>query len=225
MSRVRVLVGTRKGAFVLTADGKRDKWDVSGPFFPGWKIYHVAGRPPTRTGCSPPQRRFPPIRAGRSATGRTTRRRGKSPRPLAGPRDYARAISAEHHRECRRRLPPGARGKRGIHRVHARGPHPEQHLSRSRFRRRYLAHHRDASVFTDVYSAHGDLLANRSSQTAVHAAHAGWHLDRPLSRQAGTFLRCRQRPGSALSRRLTVPPGFPAKGAGTNPIEPRRGAE
>jgi len=45
MSRVRALVGTRKGAFVLTADGKRDKWDVSGPFFPGWEIYHMAGSP------------------------------------------------------------------------------------------------------------------------------------------------------------------------------------
>ncbi len=45
MSRVRVLVGTRKGAFVLTADGKRDKWDVAGPFFGGWEIYHVKGSP------------------------------------------------------------------------------------------------------------------------------------------------------------------------------------
>ncbi|MBV8222652.1 MAG: exo-alpha-sialidase, partial [Candidatus Eremiobacteraeota bacterium] len=45
MSRVRVLVGTRKGAFVLSADGKRDKWDVSGPFFGGWEIYHVKGSP------------------------------------------------------------------------------------------------------------------------------------------------------------------------------------
>jgi photosystem II stability/assembly factor-like uncharacterized protein len=43
MSRVRVLVGTRKGAFVLNSDGKRDRWDVAGPFFPGWEIYHVAG--------------------------------------------------------------------------------------------------------------------------------------------------------------------------------------
>jgi photosystem II stability/assembly factor-like uncharacterized protein len=45
MSGVRVLVGTRKGAFVLTADGKRDKWDVAGPHFPGWEIYHVKGSP------------------------------------------------------------------------------------------------------------------------------------------------------------------------------------
>lgn len=45
MSRVRVLVGTRKGAFILTADGKRKKWDVSGPHFAGWEIYHLKGSP------------------------------------------------------------------------------------------------------------------------------------------------------------------------------------
>jgi photosystem II stability/assembly factor-like uncharacterized protein len=45
MSQVRVLVGTKKGAFVLTADGKREKWDVSGPFFAGWEIYHMKGSP------------------------------------------------------------------------------------------------------------------------------------------------------------------------------------
>jgi len=43
MGKVRVLVGTRKGAFILTADGKRDKWDVSGPHFAGWEMYHVKG--------------------------------------------------------------------------------------------------------------------------------------------------------------------------------------
>ena len=45
MSRVRVLVGTRKGAFVLTSDGKRKDWDISGPFFTGWEMYHVKGSP------------------------------------------------------------------------------------------------------------------------------------------------------------------------------------
>ena len=45
MSKVRLLVGTRKGAFVLTADGTRDDWDVRGPFFTGWEIYHVNGSP------------------------------------------------------------------------------------------------------------------------------------------------------------------------------------
>jgi photosystem II stability/assembly factor-like uncharacterized protein len=45
MSGVRVLVGTRKGAFVLTSDGKRERWDVSGPFLGGWEIYHLKGSP------------------------------------------------------------------------------------------------------------------------------------------------------------------------------------
>ncbi|MBZ5706412.1 MAG: exo-alpha-sialidase [Acidobacteriia bacterium] len=45
MSNVRVLVGTRKGAFILTSDGKREKWDVSGPHFAGWEMYHLKGSP------------------------------------------------------------------------------------------------------------------------------------------------------------------------------------
>jgi hypothetical protein len=45
MSKVRVLVGTRKGAFILTSDGKREQWDVSGPHFAGWEIYHLKGSP------------------------------------------------------------------------------------------------------------------------------------------------------------------------------------
>jgi hypothetical protein len=45
MSGVRVLVGTRKGAFILTSDAKRERWDVSGPHFAGWEIYHLKGSP------------------------------------------------------------------------------------------------------------------------------------------------------------------------------------
>jgi photosystem II stability/assembly factor-like uncharacterized protein len=45
MSKVRVLVGTRKGAFVLTSDAKRERWDISGPHFGGWEIYHLKGSP------------------------------------------------------------------------------------------------------------------------------------------------------------------------------------
>ena len=45
MSGVRVLVGAKKGAFILTSDGKREKWQVSGPHFAGWEIYHVKGSP------------------------------------------------------------------------------------------------------------------------------------------------------------------------------------
>jgi len=45
VSGVRVLVGTRKGAFTLTSDGKRERWGVGGPYFGGWEIYHVKGSP------------------------------------------------------------------------------------------------------------------------------------------------------------------------------------
>src|SRR5687767_13157639 len=45
MSNVRVLVGTRKGAFILTSDGTRKKWSVSGPHFAGWEMYHLKGSP------------------------------------------------------------------------------------------------------------------------------------------------------------------------------------
>src|SRR5437667_12146328 len=54
MSQVRVLVGTKKGAFVMTSDGTRKKWDVTAPFFGGWEIYHLKGSPadPKRIYCS-----------------------------------------------------------------------------------------------------------------------------------------------------------------------------
>lgn len=45
MGSVRVLVGTKKGAFILTADGKRERWTVSEPHFAGWELYHVKGSP------------------------------------------------------------------------------------------------------------------------------------------------------------------------------------
>jgi photosystem II stability/assembly factor-like uncharacterized protein len=45
VSSVRVLVGTRKGAFVLESDAKREAWKVSGPYFGGWEIYHLKGSP------------------------------------------------------------------------------------------------------------------------------------------------------------------------------------
>ena len=53
MSKVRVLVGTRKGAFVLSSDGKREKWDISGPHFAGWEIYHIRDRRSIPTGSTP----------------------------------------------------------------------------------------------------------------------------------------------------------------------------
>lgn len=54
MSTLRLLVGTKKGAFVLTSDGTRKKWAVAGPFFAGWEIYHLKGSTadPDRIFCS-----------------------------------------------------------------------------------------------------------------------------------------------------------------------------
>ena len=45
MSKVQVLVGTKKGGFIITSDRHRQKWEVSGPFFGGWEIYHMKGSP------------------------------------------------------------------------------------------------------------------------------------------------------------------------------------
>ncbi|MBB4932937.1 photosystem II stability/assembly factor-like uncharacterized protein [Lipingzhangella halophila] len=55
MDAVRVLVGTRKGAFILTSDASRREWNVSGPFFGGWEVYHLTGSPadPARLYAAP----------------------------------------------------------------------------------------------------------------------------------------------------------------------------
>ncbi len=45
MSVVRILVGTRKGAFILTSDSRRQQWEISGPHFAGWEVYHLKGSP------------------------------------------------------------------------------------------------------------------------------------------------------------------------------------
>lgn len=45
MGGVRVLVGTRKGAFILTSDEERKEWEVNGPHFAGWEVFHVKGSP------------------------------------------------------------------------------------------------------------------------------------------------------------------------------------
>ena len=45
MSGIRVLVGTKKGAFILTSDGNRKQWTVNGPLFAGWELYHLKGSP------------------------------------------------------------------------------------------------------------------------------------------------------------------------------------
>lgn len=45
MRGVRVLVGTSKGAFILTSNEKRKQWNISEPHFGGWEIFHLKGSP------------------------------------------------------------------------------------------------------------------------------------------------------------------------------------
>lgn len=87
MSKVRVLVGTRKGAFILTADGKREKWEVSGPHFAGWELYHLKGSPadPNRIYASQTSGWFGQIIQRSDDGGKTWHQPGTPPGEQAGP--------------------------------------------------------------------------------------------------------------------------------------------
>jgi photosystem II stability/assembly factor-like uncharacterized protein len=81
MSAVRVLVGTRKGAFILTSDAKRQKWDISGPHFIGWEVYHMKGSPadPNRLYASQTSGWFGQIIQRSSDGGKTWEQPGTKP--------------------------------------------------------------------------------------------------------------------------------------------------
>src|SRR5579862_5028885 len=85
MSGVRLLVGTRKGAFVLTSDGKRQDWDISGPHFAGWELYHVKGSPvnPDRIYASQSSGWFGQIIQRSDDGGKTWTMPGSKPEELA----------------------------------------------------------------------------------------------------------------------------------------------
>ncbi len=89
MSGVRVLVGTHKGAFILEADGKRDKWNVSGPLFAGWELYHLKGSPvdPNRIYASQTSGWFGQVIQRSDDGGKTWHQPGTAfvPDPTAGP--------------------------------------------------------------------------------------------------------------------------------------------
>ena len=87
MSKVRVLVGTKKGAFILSADGKREKWEVSGPHFAGWEIYHLKGSPvdPSRIYCSQTSGWFGQIIQRSDDGGKTWFQPGTPPGETKGP--------------------------------------------------------------------------------------------------------------------------------------------
>ncbi|HUO07348.1 MAG TPA: exo-alpha-sialidase [Phycisphaerae bacterium] len=86
MTAIRVLVGTRKGAFLLTSDGKRDKWKVDGPYFAGWEIYHMKGSPadPSRIFASQTSSWFGQIIQRSSDGGKTWETPGGGPEEAQG---------------------------------------------------------------------------------------------------------------------------------------------
>jgi hypothetical protein len=87
MSKVRVLAGTKKGAFILTSDGKRQNWDVSGPHFAGWEIYHLKGSPaePNRIYASQSSGWFGQVIQRSDDGGKTWEPPGTKPEDLVGP--------------------------------------------------------------------------------------------------------------------------------------------
>ena len=96
MSGVRVLVGTRKGAFILTSDGKRRSWDVSGPHFAGWEIYHLKGSSvdPDRLYCSQSSGWFGQIIQRSSDGGKTWEQPGTTAgEPTTGPEGFPKGES------------------------------------------------------------------------------------------------------------------------------------
>ena len=95
MSRVRVLVGTRKGAFILTSDGARKRWKVSGPHFAGWEIYHMKGSPvnPDRIYASQTSAWFGQIIQCSDDGGKTWNPPGTKPEDLMTPDGMAKGES------------------------------------------------------------------------------------------------------------------------------------
>jgi hypothetical protein len=86
MSSVRILVGTRKGAFIITSDGTRKQWNVSGPFFAGWEIYHMKGSPadPNRIYASQTSGWFGQVIQRSDDGGKTWNPPGTKPEDLVG---------------------------------------------------------------------------------------------------------------------------------------------
>ena len=95
MSSIRVLVGTKKGAFILTADGKRTNWEVSGPHFAGWEMYHLKGSPadPNRIYASQTSGWFGQIIQRSDDGGKTWNPPGTKPEDLMSPEGFPKGES------------------------------------------------------------------------------------------------------------------------------------
>ncbi len=116
MSRVRVLVGTKKGAFVCTADGQRRNWKIEGPHFGGWEIYHIKGSPlePNRLFASQSNAWFGQIIQRSDDGGKTWTPPGSSPEELTSPEGWPQGESNKFVYE----------GETGTHRWYDGTPHP-----------------------------------------------------------------------------------------------------
>jgi photosystem II stability/assembly factor-like uncharacterized protein len=95
MSKIRVLVGTKKGAFILGSDGKRRNWTVSGPHFAGWEIYHLKGSvaDPNRIYASQSSGWFGQIIQRSDDGGQTWNTPGSSPEALQEPGGFPKGES------------------------------------------------------------------------------------------------------------------------------------
>ncbi|HEY0868639.1 MAG TPA: sialidase family protein [Fimbriimonas sp.] len=95
MSSVRVLVGTKKGGFILTSDGTRRDWKVEGPFFAGWEIYHMKGSPadPQKIYASQTSAWFGQIIQRSDDGGKTWFTPGSAPEELVSPEGWPQAES------------------------------------------------------------------------------------------------------------------------------------
>jgi len=87
MSSIRLLIGTKKGAFILTSDGKRKQWAVHGPHFGGWELYHLKGSPadPDRLYASQTSSWYGQIIQRSDDGGKTWNSPGAKPEDLMGP--------------------------------------------------------------------------------------------------------------------------------------------
>ncbi len=101
MSTIRVLAGTKKGAFVLTADGKREVWGVDGPYFAGWEIYHLKGSTadPNRIYASQSSGWFGQIIQRSDDGGKTWNPPGTKPEDLMGADGMPKGTSNMFHYE------------------------------------------------------------------------------------------------------------------------------
>src|SRR5437879_3847232 len=95
MSKIRVLVGTKKGAFILTSDGARKNWNVEGPLFTGWEVYHLKGSAvdPNRIYASQTSGWFGQIIQRSDDGGKTWDTPGSKPEELKGPQGMPKGES------------------------------------------------------------------------------------------------------------------------------------